>query len=48
MVNNVYEKFGGIVAGVIKTHSTTMVVSKHFLPVYDKPMIFYSLSILTY
>ena len=27
-------------------HPLTKVVNKHFFPVYDKPMIYYSLSIL--
>lgn len=41
--------FGGIVlagGNATRLHPTTKVVNKHFLPVYDKPMIFYSLSIL--
>lgn len=43
------KKFGGIVlagGNATRLSPTTMVVNKHFLPVYDKPMIFYSLSIL--
>ena len=51
MVNKVLlrRKFGGIVlagGNATRLSPTTMVVNKHFLPVYDKPMIFYSLSIL--
>lgn len=43
------KKFGGIVlagGNAVRLNPATMVVNKHFLPVYDKPMIFYSLSIL--
>jgi len=41
--------YGGIVlagGNATRLNPTTMVLNKHLLPVYDKPMIFYSISIV--